>query len=81
MIGLIKRTDSLRCVSYFTIIGADEYSLFNQMSELNENAYYCDTGNEFRLIAHKIGVHWFDNVGKILDNSELIVKLKEEGVI
>ncbi|MBQ2418128.1 MAG: hypothetical protein II282_08050 [Alistipes sp.] len=81
MIGLIERTDSFGDVQYFTIIGANESSLFDQMSELNEHAWYCDTGNRFRLIGHKIGVRWFDNVGKLLDNSELIVKLKEEGVI
>lgn len=71
MIGLIEKKDSLCDVSYFTIIGVDEDSLFNQMSELNENAYYCDTGNHFRLIAHKIGEQWFDNCGKILDNSDI----------
>ena len=69
MIGLIERTDSFGDVSYSTIIGANESSLFDQMSELNEHAYYCDTGNRFRLIGHKIGEHWFDNCGKILDNS------------
>ena len=81
MIGLIERTDSFGDVSYFTIVGANESSLFDQMSELNEHAYYCDTGNKFRLIAHKVGTHWFDNVGKILENSDLIIKLREEGVI
>ena len=81
MIGLIERTDSFGDVSYFTIVGANESSLFDQMSELNEHAYYCDTGNEFRLIAHKIGPQWFDNGGEILENSDIIVKLKDEGVI
>ena len=80
MIGLIERKDSFGDLSYFTIIGANEDSLFNQMSELNDNAYYCDTGNHFRLIGHKINGQWFDNGGKILDN-HIIVTLKEEGVI
>ena len=52
MIGLIKKTDSFGDVSYFTIVGANEGSLFDQMSELNDHAYFCDTGNSFRLIGH-----------------------------
>ena len=78
MIGLIERKDSFGDVSYFTIIGANEDSLFRQMSELNDNAYYCDTGNHFRLIGHKVGTQWFDNIGKILDNSYVNALLSNE---
>ena len=78
MIGLIKKTDSLGVVSYFTIVGANESSLFDQMSELNDHAYFCDTGNDFRLIGHKINEQWFDNVGKILDNAYINDLLKNE---
>lgn len=81
MIGLIERKDSLGDLSYFTIIGVDKDSLFNQMSELNDNAYYCDTGNHFRLIGHKINGQWFDNCGKILDNHIIAKLIKEDGVI
>lgn len=67
MIGLIKKTDSLGDVSYFTIVGANESSLFDQMSELNEHACYCDTGNEFRLIGYREYDKWYTIDGKPLD--------------
>jgi hypothetical protein len=67
MIGLIKKTDSFGDVSYFTIVGANESSLFDQMSELNEHAYYCDTGNEFILIGYRECDKWYTNDGKPLD--------------
>lgn len=79
MIGLIERRDSFGDISHFTIVGRNQSSLFDQMSELNSHAYDCDTGNHFKLVAYKENGEWFSNDGKPWKG--LAIKLKEEGVI
>ena len=79
MIGLIRKTDSQHHVEYFTITGINESSLFDQMVELNDHAYNCDTGNDFRLIAHRDNGQWFLNNGEMVSNeyiSALMNQLK-----
>ena len=79
MIGLIRKTDSQHQVEYFTIVGINESSLFDQMVELNDHAYHCETGNDFRLIAHRDNGQWFLNNGEMVSNeyiSALMNQLK-----
>ena len=68
MLGLIRKVDSQHQVEYFTINGINESSLFDQMVELNDHAYNCDTGNVFRLIAHRDNGQWFLNNGEMVSN-------------
>lgn len=68
MLGLIRKVDSQHQVDYFTIVGINESSLFDQLVDLNDHAYNCDTGNTFRLIAHKDNGQWFLNDGKMVSN-------------
>ena len=68
MIGLIRKVDSQHQVEYFTITGINESSLFDQMVELNNHAYQCMTGNDFRLIAHRDNGQWFLNNGEMVSN-------------
>ena len=74
MIGLIRKVDSQHNVEYFTITGINESSLFDQMVELNDHAYHCETGNVFRLIAHNYNGQWFLNNGEHV-NQEYISAL------
>ena len=74
MLGLIRKVDSQHQVSYFTIVGINESSLFDQLVDLNDHAYDCDTGNTFRLIAHKDNGQWFLNNGEMV-NTEYISAL------
>ena len=79
MIGLIRKTDSQHNVEYFTVIGINESSLFDQMVELNDYAYYTCNGNDFRLIAHRDNGQWFLNNGEMASNeyiSTLMNQLK-----
>lgn len=68
MLALIKKTDSFGCVSYFTIVGMSESDCFDQLVELNSHAYYCETGNEFRLVGYKTDNKWATIDGKPMDN-------------
>jgi hypothetical protein len=68
MIALIQKTDSFRVISYFTIVGINKSDCFDQVVELNDHAYECKTGNEFRLFAYKIDGKWVSIDGKSLDS-------------
>ena len=77
MIGLIRKVDSQHNVDYFTITGINESSLFDQTVELNDHAYNCETGNDFRLIAHRDNGQWFLNNGEHV-NQEYISALMNQ---
>ena len=76
MLGLIRKSDSFGKTSYFTIVGANESSLFDQLCELNSHAYECETGNEFALIAHRIEGKWLSVEGKEWSNDYISELLK-----
>ena len=77
MLGLIRKVDSQHHVEYFTITGINESSLFDQMVELNDHAYHCETGNDFRLIAHRDNGQWFLSNGEHV-NQEYINALMNQ---
>jgi hypothetical protein len=76
MLGLIRKSDSFGKTSYFTIVGANESSCFDQLCELSSHAYECETGNEFALIAYRIEGKWFSVDGKEWSNDYVSELLK-----
>lgn len=75
MLALIEKTDSFGCVSYFTIVGMSESDCFDQLVELNSHAYYCETGNNFKIMGYRVDNGWITVDGKPL-NKNFIKTLK-----
>lgn len=76
MIGLIKEIDSFGDVSYFTIIGNSESNCFDQVCELNDHAYECKTGNQFRIVGYKMDGQWAFVNGEPMDSGYVNMVLK-----
>ena len=79
MQALVRKNDSFGKATYFTIIGMNMDDCFDQVQELNNHAYHCQTGNHFWLVATREEGVWCSVVDGRKLSDEYVKELLQYG--